>query len=92
MAGVLDAVGQRGRDASSSAIATEESSCKLAADKVTTAGIRDLVQSKSFEREFGPNFKTDPPLMILLGWLITVLAAAQGAPFWFNLIQKVVKR
>jgi len=92
MAGALDAIGKKGRSLSSSAMATEASACKQAADKVTTAGIKELVQSKSFEREFGPNFKTDPPLMILLGWLITVLAAAQGAPFWFNLIQKVVKR
>jgi hypothetical protein len=42
--------------------------------------------------DFGPSFETDPPLVILLGWLITVVAAAQGAPFWFNMIQKLMRR
>lgn len=27
----------------------------------------------------------------LLGWLITALAGAQGAPFWFDLLQKLTK-
>jgi hypothetical protein len=92
MANALDAIGKKNRPAGESALALEQTSCQQAADKVSTAGVRELVQTKSFEREFGPNFKTDPPLMILIGWLITVLAAAQGAPFWFNLIQKLVKR
>lgn len=92
MAGALDAIGKKDRDPASRALSAEQSSCRRAAEKVDTAGIKELVQSRSFEREFGPNFRTDPPLMILLGWMITVLAAAQGAPFWFNLIQKLVKR
>ena len=92
MAGALDAIGKKDRAPGSSALSTEQNACKHAADKVSGAGVGELVQGRSFEREFGPNFKTDPPLMILLGWLITVLAAAQGAPFWFNLIQKIVRR
>jgi hypothetical protein len=90
MAGALDSLG---KSAASSLLSKEQKSCQEAAAKVEgDPEARALVQGKTFEREFGPNFKTDSPMLILLGWLITVIAAAQGAPFWFNLIQKVVKR
>jgi hypothetical protein len=28
----------------------------------------------------------------LVGWLITALAAAQGAPFWFDLLRKITQK
>jgi hypothetical protein len=50
------------------------------------------LSSTSFKREYGPSFETDNPLMIFGGWLIMVIAAGQGAPFWFSLLQKFVRR
>jgi hypothetical protein len=50
------------------------------------------LSSTSFKREYGPSFETDSPLMIFGGWLIMVIAAGQGAPFWFSLLQKFVRR
>jgi hypothetical protein len=47
---------------------------------------------RAIERKFGPSFDTDPPYVILLGWLIAILAGAQGAPFWFNLLQRLIAR
>jgi hypothetical protein len=44
------------------------------------------------DRKFGPSFATDNPGMILLGWLITTFAAAQGAPFWFDALRRVLRR
>jgi len=38
---------------------------------------------------YGPDFTTDGVWQILIGWMITIVAAAQGAPFWFNAIRKV---
>jgi hypothetical protein len=57
------------------------------------AGLNTLnLSSTSFKREYGPSFETDNPLMIFAGWLIMVVAAGQGAPFWFSLLQKFVRR
>jgi hypothetical protein len=93
MAGALDAVGQKKTDAAGGILDQEERACREAAARVGSApGMESIVQGRTFEREFGPTFKTDPPLLILAGWLITVIAAAQGAPFWFNLIQKLLRR
>lgn len=44
------------------------------------------------ERKFGPSFATDNPALILLGWTIMIFAAAQGAPFWFELLRKMIRR
>lgn len=44
------------------------------------------------ERKFGPSFATDNPALILLGWTIMILAAAQGAPFWFEILRKMIHR
>ena len=44
------------------------------------------------DRKFGPSFSTDNPGMILLGWLLATFAAAQGAPFWFDALKKVLQR
>ncbi len=52
----------------------------------------NLSSATSFEREYGPSFETDHPLLIFAGWLIMVIAAGQGAPFWFNLLQRFVRR
>lgn len=38
---------------------------------------------------YGPDFRTDGVWQVLIGWAITIVAAAQGAPFWFNAIRKV---
>jgi hypothetical protein len=31
-------------------------------------------------------------LLKLLGWLVTCLAGAQGAPFWFDLLRRATNR
>ena len=65
------------------------------ASQVLSAGAANCPESlggSARQADLGPNFETDAPLIILLGWLITVFAAAQGAPFWFNMIQKFVRR
>ncbi|HYD87871.1 MAG TPA: hypothetical protein VEA80_10375 [Vitreimonas sp.] len=41
---------------------------------------------------YGPDFERNGVLEVLLGWLITIVAAAQGAPFWFDAIQRIVGR
>ena len=41
-------------------------------------------------RQYGPSFPTDSPVMILLGWLVMTFAAAQGAPFWFDALRRVL--
>lgn len=39
------------------------------------------------------NFPFVPSLILkLIGWLVTGLAGAQGAPFWFDLLKKVTQR
>jgi hypothetical protein len=43
-------------------------------------------------KQYGPDFQTDNPGIILLGWLLTTLAASMGAPFWFQLIRKLIGR
>lgn len=48
--------------------------------------------SAMFTPQYGPTFATDPWWMVLLGWFVMVVAAGQGAPFWFNLLQKMVAR
>jgi hypothetical protein len=43
-------------------------------------------------RQYGPSFATDSPLLILAGWLVMTFAAAQGAPFWFDALRRVLTR
>ena len=45
-----------------------------------------------FQPVFGPDPARDPWLYVVLGWLITMVAAAQGAPFWFDLLRKLLSR
>jgi hypothetical protein len=42
--------------------------------------------------QYGPDFRYEAAWKILLGWLITIVAAAQGAPFWFSAIRRVAGR
>lgn len=44
------------------------------------------------EHLYGPTFERNGVWEVLLGWLITIVAAAQGAPFWFNALRKVAGR
>ena len=62
----------------------------LAAVKPTPQQI--AAASAMFTPQFGPTFTTDPWWIVLLGWLVMVVAAGQGEPFWFNLLQKMVAR
>jgi hypothetical protein len=57
-----------------------------------TKGVKFTVSASEFMPQFGPNFRTDPWYAILIGWLITTFAAAQGAPFWFDLLRKLIDR
>lgn len=41
---------------------------------------------------YGPTFARNGVWETLLGWLIVIIAAAQGAPFWFNAIRRIVGR
>ncbi len=41
---------------------------------------------------YGPTFERNGVWETLLGWLIVIVAAAQGAPFWFNAIRRIVGR
>lgn len=45
-----------------------------------------------FQPVFGPDPARDPWQYVILGWLITMVAAAQGAPFWFDMLRKLVSR
>jgi len=45
-----------------------------------------------FQPVYGPDPARDPWIYVILGWLITMVAAAQGAPFWFDLLRKLVSR
>lgn len=45
-----------------------------------------------FQPVYGPDPARDPWIYVILGWLITTVAAAQGAPFWFDLLRKLVSR
>ncbi|HEX5005798.1 MAG TPA: hypothetical protein VFV70_01720, partial [Hyphomonadaceae bacterium] len=54
-----------------------------------TAAAPAATENASF-RQYGPSFATDSPAMILLGWLVMTFAAAQGAPFWFDALRRVL--
>lgn len=44
------------------------------------------------EPHYGPQPGQDPFFLIFLGWVITAIAVAQGAPFWFDMLQRLTKR
>lgn len=72
------------------AIASAATSANAAlADSLTRLQLKPTTK---FEREYGPNFETDHPMLIFAGWLVMMIAAAQGAPFWFDLLKKFVAR
>jgi hypothetical protein len=76
-------------DACKTAISNAEATGNTAL-KASLASLK--LSGANFKQEYGPSFETDPPLMIFAGWLIMVIAAGQGAPFWFSLLQKFVRR
>jgi hypothetical protein len=61
-------------------------------DPAATAAKAAAVQTALNTAQYGPDFKTEAAWKILLGWLITIVAAAQGAPFWFSAIRRVAGR
>jgi hypothetical protein len=89
LTGTASSVGAGDQQVCEQAIREAESS----QNKALTNSLAQLsLSSTSFKREYGPSFETDSPLMIFGGWLIMVIAAGQGAPFWFSLLQKFVRR
>jgi len=80
---------------------SEAEACKQAITDAATSGNAALTASlsklnlnaqTSFKREYGPSFENDHPVLIFGGWIIMMIAAGQGAPFWFNLLQRFVRR
>ena len=63
-----------------------------APDPAEAAAKAAAVQAAMNTAQYGPDFKTEAAWKILLGWLITIVAAAQGAPFWFSAIRRVAGR
>jgi hypothetical protein len=61
-------------------------------DPAATAAKAAAVTAAINTAQYGPDFKTEAAWKILLGWLITIVAAAQGAPFWFSAIRRVAGR
>jgi len=67
----------------------------VAATLVATPKTDDAVIAKytsDFQPVYGPDPARDPWQFVILGWLITMVAAAQGAPFWFDLLRKLLSR
>jgi len=82
---------------------TEQEACASVAQQAADApeqqarlagltGAQMAVSAIQPEQKFGPSFATDNPALILLGWTIMIFAAAQGAPFWFELLRKMIQR
>lgn len=65
---------------------------KRAPASFSAAGTDVSLSNADREPQYGPTFRRDGPLEVLLGWLITMAAAAQGAPFWFNALRKLTGR
>jgi len=61
-------------------------------DPSAVAAKAAAVQTALNTAQYGPDFKTEAAWKILLGWLITIVAAAQGAPFWFSAIRRIAGR
>ena len=69
--------------------AKADAEAKAKADKQNAAAKTYAAQ---FQPVYGPDPARDPWIYVILGWLITTVAAAQGAPFWFDLLRKLVSR
>jgi hypothetical protein len=65
---------------------------KRAPASFSAAGTDVTMSAPDRKPQYGPTFGRDGPLEVLLGWMITIAAAAQGAPFWFNMLRKVTGR
>jgi len=63
-----------------------------APDPAAAAAKAAAVQAAMNSAQYGPDFHTEAAWKILLGWLITIVAAAQGAPFWFSAIRRIAGR
>ena len=74
------------------AAAAPVSPATTAPDPAEAAAKAAAVQAAMNTAQYGPDFKTEAAWKILLGWLITIVAAAQGAPFWFSAIRRVAGR
>ena len=73
-------------------IAPTETRRSIAVVGAGPAGLSAAVTAAMNTAQYGPDFKTEAAWKILLGWLITIVAAAQGAPFWFSAIRRVAGR
>jgi hypothetical protein len=78
-------------DAAPSAPALAPANAQPAIDLKPSAQ-QTAIAASMLKPTFGPNFATDPWFMVILGWLVMVVAAGQGAPFWFSLLQKLVAK
>lgn len=56
------------------------------------AGAQPTTAVEQAQPMYGPTFERNGVWEALLGWLIVIVAAAQGAPFWFNAIRRIVGR
>jgi predicted component of type VI protein secretion system len=103
MASVVEKLGvESGREACADARQAVEGNAALAArlaefeQRVPAAAASASDESAQDEVEvqplYGPTFERNGVLEVLLGWLITIVAAAQGAPFWFNAIRRIAGR
>jgi hypothetical protein len=99
MSGVVDAA--KNSKVGNSLLGADQQTCQRALGLASASGDPALKASlaklnasgaTNFKKEYGPSFETDNPFLIFAGWLITVIAAGQGAPFWFNLLQRFIKK
>ncbi len=72
--------------------ATVPATPAAAPDPGAAAAKSAAVQAAMNSAQYGPDFHTEAAWKILLGWLITIVAAAQGAPFWFSAIRRIAGR
>lgn len=69
-----------------------EAGSRQSADGSSQAGNDAEVLKEALTTRFGPVPGETPIVIILIGWLITIIAIGQGAPFWFNVIRNIVRR
>jgi hypothetical protein len=82
------AAGQPQADAATGAQSAASSSKELAV--VALKQFNDLALPIGWSEKATPAIKASP-LAYVAGWLITGVAVAMGAPFWFNLLGNVLK-
>ncbi len=99
MAEAMDKIQSDFSGSAFASLPSKQRSCEAAARSSSTgavatrlANLKDQGVDPNKKPLYGPNFATENPAIILLGWLIMVVAAAQGAPFWFNALKMVIRR